>query len=51
VREALDQEGGRQQFGTVATIAGSFGGVILGSSIACFKPTRGSAERHSMEMD
>jgi hypothetical protein len=34
VREALDQEGGRQQFGTVATIAGSFGGVILGSSIA-----------------
>lgn len=34
VREALDTEGGRQQFGTFATIAGSFGGVILGSAIA-----------------
>lgn len=34
VREAFDQEGGRQQFGAIATIVGSFGGVILGAAIA-----------------
>lgn len=34
IREALDQEGGQQQFGAIATIIGCFSGVILGAAIA-----------------
>lgn len=34
VREALDTEGGQQQFGPIATMVGVFGGVAMGAAIA-----------------